>query len=375
MLLPDPTPIFDGGMLAVTEGPGWRVWRPTDPPWPAPNASMSCHNGSMRFSAKMKLQPQSMCLASGDLISNRILTRGRWYDCGRYIRLWNVFTSSNAIGDGMERSKDEGVLLEVGANIGACTLEMLVRTRARIVAFEPSEANLFYLTRTLKLAAERDPSVANRVLVFPLGAGEAWSRTPIFLQPGNLGNSVLRRPFTDGCSGGPRQVDACARRTMRSGGDVLVAPVDAIFPNGLGNTRVFKIDTQGFECNVLRGSQNALSRSVQLKAIVAEVATGWLAAQCCGQMLVWKLLQNAQPGWETSCTPRVGPDSLCIGYGPTSSRVSTAVKRCRFNVNRSAAMLQPWARRMLADENSSARCEFRRQQGIEATRRAVTLGA
>ena len=36
--------------------------------------------------------------------------------------------------------------LQVGANIGACTVELLLRTNASIVALEPSPTNYFYLT-------------------------------------------------------------------------------------------------------------------------------------------------------------------------------------------------------------------------------------
>ena len=42
-----------------------------------------------------------------------------------------------------------GVYLDIGANIGACIMTMLLASDAFIVAFEPNPANLFRLTSTL----------------------------------------------------------------------------------------------------------------------------------------------------------------------------------------------------------------------------------
>ena len=105
-----------------------------------------------------------MCLVDHDLISDRVRQRGCWTDCGRFVRLWQTLDGGNFSGQAARpvAGDPEGVLLEVGANIGACTVELLMRTRARVVAFEPSAKNLFYLTRSISLLAQRDPSVAVR---------------------------------------------------------------------------------------------------------------------------------------------------------------------------------------------------------------------
>lgn len=289
-------------------------------------------NGSMRFPLHMRLAPQRMCLAPDDLISRRLIDHGRWYDCGKYIRLWGAFGP-----DGRATGGPPGVVLEVGANIGACTVEILLRTNARIVAFEPLAMNLFFLTRTLKLLVERNASLADRVLVFPVGVGETWSRSPIFVEPGNQGNAVMRRPFVTGCLGKADEREACIARRMQMGGHVAVVPLDGIFPRGLGSVGLLKIDTQGFECNVLRGARIALSRSHNLMAVVAEVATSWLNAQCCGRTMLYELLRTARPAWGVSCTKRVGSDSNCVGYRETPQLVPT-IRLCRFILNRTKGL-------------------------------------
>ena len=146
-----------------------------------------------------------MCLARGDMISEHIAAKGRWRDCGLHVRLWqgldgglNLPRASHGAGLKLNwlplpvAGRDpEGVLLEVGANIGACTVELLLRTRAKIVALEPSPVNLFYLTRNLKLLARRYPMVARRVVVLPVGAGVQSRTGTIVIDPTNLGDSVV----------------------------------------------------------------------------------------------------------------------------------------------------------------------------------------
>ena len=79
-------------------------------------------------------------------------------------------------------------------------------------------------------------------------------------------------------------------------------PLDAIFPNGLGQTRLLKLDVQGAECAVLAGGARALGRSPRLSAIATEVASGWLDAQCCGKRYL--LHASADLGRESRGTSR-----------------------------------------------------------------------
>ena len=61
---------------------------------------------------------------------------------------------------------------EIGANIGACTVELLLRTRASIIALEPSPTNYYFLTRSLHALAQRHPEMARRVVVLPVGTAD-----------------------------------------------------------------------------------------------------------------------------------------------------------------------------------------------------------
>ena len=219
-----------------------------------------------------------MCLAPSDYISDRIRATGRWHDCVSHVKLWQSL-------DGRVVRKrwlplplagdPDGVLLALGANIGACTVELLVRTRARIIAFEPSPANLFHLTRSLRSLASAIPDVAECVVVFPIALGDRPTAAQIVGEVGNLGNSVVllsppsRRPrrashrstgdtSTATAAAAAAVTDDDRSRASRASGlvmdplspryhprlNVSVLRLDDLFPRGLGGTRMLKIDVQ-----------------------------------------------------------------------------------------------------------------------------------
>ena len=127
-------------------------------------------------------------------------------------------------------------MLEIGANIGACTIELLVRTSARVIAFEPNPIALFHLTRNLQRAARQWSHVASRVVVYPIAAGDRSLQSSIFTQEGNLGNAVIGESGLPNGSG----LAVLSRASEQS---VTVQPLDALFPSGLP-IQLLKIDTQ-----------------------------------------------------------------------------------------------------------------------------------
>lgn len=270
--------LFGGAVRAVVAGPGWRVWRPSDPVLPAshPVPGEHCTFANMSFShqntrhGKRHAVAEPMCLARDDVVSERVRAKGRWHDCHNHVLLWravagwdggeaDVAPASREPRSALEVTHwpSDGVVLQVGANIGACTMEFLHRTNARIIAFEPSPINLYYLTRTLRLAAERHPAIARRVVVFPLGAGRTRRKLPLLIQRGNLGNTIIGDEVKDLNSGFQGQTNrpesgtvplaALMTKNMSSltvTADALVVPLDDIFPTGLGLTQVLTIDAQ-----------------------------------------------------------------------------------------------------------------------------------
>jgi len=61
---------------------------------------------------------------------------GKWRDCDILPTQWHRL------------GNETGEYIEIGANIGACMMEMLTKTNAKITVFEPNPVNLFCLTST-----------------------------------------------------------------------------------------------------------------------------------------------------------------------------------------------------------------------------------
>lgn len=125
-------------------------------------------------------------------------------------------------------------IVEIGANIGASTMQILAaRPEARVIAFEPSSRFRPYLLRNLELAE------AKNVEVYPWAVGREHGELSLFNNDSTA--SVMSRDYGGG--------------EFRGEETVPVVTLD-----GLPVSRLdfLKIDTDGFEFEVLRGGENAL---------------------------------------------------------------------------------------------------------------------
>ena len=84
----------------------------------------------------------------------------------------------------------DSMTLDVGANIGSCTL-MLVMMGQKVVAFEPNPHNLFFLTNSIK---RLPPQIRANLKLHAAGAGASAAAHKLFTQQGNFGNSILDNP-------------------------------------------------------------------------------------------------------------------------------------------------------------------------------------
>lgn len=247
--------LFDG-TLSASRAASWAPWTPRLPPWPATHPlGWDCMLGWMRLPGQ---QAQEMCLNPRDHLSRKVNETGRWRDCQQLVTEWK----HNALGSGEGR----GIFLELGANIGSCTLELLLSTTAKALAFEPSAVNLYHLTRTLRLAATtRDDArglLSRRAVVFPVGAGQAATMGEMSNKAGNFGDSQIIAPGSGkGSEHGPAHLPVQVYRL-----DDLLPQLPLPEP-----VRLMKIDIQGFECKAIRGAA-ALLLSGSVHAIIAETS-------------------------------------------------------------------------------------------------------
>lgn len=154
------------------------LWHPCDAPLGAGNCSvaqlMSCRKGDLHANARGRCAAIPLCTVAPsdhlhhDLISRSLRAKGHWPECSELVKLWSRHADrhrhTRADGISARAQEVQEVFVDVGANIGACTLEMLQRTNASVIAIEPSPMALFYLTSSLRLAAATRPDIRTRVI-------------------------------------------------------------------------------------------------------------------------------------------------------------------------------------------------------------------
>jgi len=248
------------GLTLFTQGPSWRAWRVDDEPLAA--YEPGCRHGPFAgglsglnlSDAGEPAVTAPMCLIRDmNFISDQINGTGRWHDCRTLVMAWRE-----------RRPPPNSPMIEVGGNIGACSLELLLRTDARLIIFEPSPKNLYYLTRTLQAVHQHQPTlgVASRVVIFPIGLGNKTSTSEMYVDIHNSGDSMVV-----GKGEARASSTASSRHKFRLQGTVRIVPL-------------MKMDVQGYECRALQGMQRLLS-SRSVSAIVTEVSLPHLKrAQC-----------------------------------------------------------------------------------------------
>jgi FkbM family methyltransferase len=134
--------------------------------------------------------------------------------------------------------EDAPLVCEVGSNIGASLLQILsAKPRARVLAFEPSDRFRPLLERNLKLAGFGHVEIVSMLL------GRASGRASLY----NNGSSASVLPAEyDGHE--PRGTQMADMTTL----DQAL--------HGRGPVHFIKLDTDGFDFEVLRGAQDVLRR-------------------------------------------------------------------------------------------------------------------
>ena len=227
-----------------------------------------CHTSLMEDRALGGGKAPSMCLREyADAVSDAVRSAGSWPDCPSLSELWTTLPNNAArvgspscnICPGSSRPPSSSKLfVEVGANIGACTAQMLARPDVdMVVAWEPNPANLFYLTTTVL-----NNGYNSKIALFTSGLGDAPGTHAIYAEAGNAGNTVVDSPI---------------HASRKPVGQIEIMTLDEAFMAG-GEPpyiHLMKIDAQGFETKILRGGQKLL-KSGAVNAVKFELAEDWL---------------------------------------------------------------------------------------------------
>jgi len=216
--------------------------------------------------------PPNMCLRpkSTDFVSDVVRNTGRWPDCAALAYLWTKFADAGSAAKASSFAPCGGegpkkIFVDVGANIGSCTMQMLARPDvAQVVSFEPNPKNLFYLTGSIF----KNKGFSKRLALFPKALGQSDASHTMYMTPGNAGNTVLdaavaANPVSD--------VQPIKAKT------ITLDEVFAEMPQ-TPYIHLMKIDAQGFETQILKGGRKLLA-SGAVNAIHFELAPAWLLGE------------------------------------------------------------------------------------------------
>lgn len=220
-----------------------------------------------------------MCLREyNDAVSDYFKAQGLWHSCLDVAAAWRNLPDGSRFGKFADRlscggkcqaenGTAPGIYVDVGANIGTCVMQMLARMDvAQVVAFEPSPANLFYLTSSASARIkEGDTRARDNLILYPKALGSERSIHKLFEQPGNAGNTG---------------VDVTVMGKEMEGVSVETITLDEVFMSGAEPPYIhlMKVDAQGYEVKILQGAPRLLA-SGAINALHIEIAPWWLAAQ------------------------------------------------------------------------------------------------
>ena len=257
----DQTPSINNKVLAASmkrdHGNGWNVLNWDDKAMDT--GEYTCKWTEFKsFSTGNKAQ---MCIHNfPDIVSGAISSSKRWNDCNPLPRLWEA----------AERLENS-IYVEIGANIGACVMEMLLSTDAKIIAFEPHPRNQFTLWSTI---SRLDKSLRDRVVVFPIALGSEEGSSTIYSAKDNMGNSVVGKIVKD--------YDA-QKFSKSEEHTVQIERLDSVLKTDSLHVQLMKLDAQGFECKILEGCGWEIAQYIE--TVSFEYSKKWLDAQNCMDLL------------------------------------------------------------------------------------------
>ena len=251
--------------LVAIDG-SWRAWD-----WARPiGAAPACAWATLAPPAASGREPinGSICLRDGaDLMADAIRKYGFWPECADLPEMLEHATGRRTAG---------ALFVDAGANIGACSLHMLLASEASVISFEPGASNLFYASSSLLRLHEQGTIAATaRAALVPLGLGRNASGQLLHQAIGNAGHAVI----------GHKPVQFAPLGHLSPQAVRIERLDDVLWPVSQRSEppppiHLLKLDVEGFECEVLRGMSSLLAAGA-VRAIKVEVFDMLLRLQGC----------------------------------------------------------------------------------------------
>ena len=233
----------------------------------------------------------SICLRPpNDLLSDAVASAKHWFECADLPALY--LNASSACLPGQPC-----LVLDAGANLGSCSLHMLLATSADVVSFEPGADNLHLFTKSALRIARRSPSARARLVLYPVALGEGNYSQRLYPAVGNAGHSVVGT-----------QQDFYAPSGHEAAESIDVRQLDALLwrqpPPAIA---LLKLDVEGYECKAVQGMRRLLAARA-VRVIKVEVFDGPLRAQGCSGVELQRALVLA--GFILYTSADAAPESL-----------------------------------------------------------------
>jgi FkbM family methyltransferase len=142
--------------------------------------------------------------------------------------------------------------IDIGANIGWYTFNMAA-LGVNVIAFEPMEDNLVLLKHSLSLAGNVENGISQRITLYEHGLGAADDMCFLYSDNGNVGDGHVK------CV--TKESDLNMEENYSVRGRVPIKRLDDIIDTTGMHVVAIKIDTEGFDSNVLKGGSNVILHS------------------------------------------------------------------------------------------------------------------
>ena len=187
----------------------------------------------------------TICLRPGaDLLADKVRSKLFWPECA------DLPAMLAAAPVQMPSSAGPPIMLDVGANIGACSLHMLMMTNATVISFEPGQDNAFFASRSLLRLSGKDgsgvggvvPDAEKRLLFVRSALGAGDGEQLLHQAVGNAGHAMIGKVSSQFA---PKGHVAAQRIVIRRMDDLLwpaSARIAGVAPPSIA---LLKIDVEG----------------------------------------------------------------------------------------------------------------------------------
>jgi len=220
--------------------------------------------------AKAKNENNEFVIAvhpENDIVSNAV--KGSWGSYGDW-ETEVVKTLNQLFRDYSTKHKlplSDLTFIDIGANIGWLSLNMAA-LGVKVLAFEPMEENIKLLKKTLNRTVNIDSGVSARITLYEYGLGKKEETCFIFSDNFNVGDGHVK------CVENEVDLEMQANYTVR--GRVPIKRLDDVIVNTeLMHIAAVKMDTEGYEGNVLEGGTKLLLGG-SVNALLTEFKPKWL---------------------------------------------------------------------------------------------------